>query len=230
MEKNDNVKKKIEPLICDLSGVYERMYPEKAMIDMTDISGTNCYCDDIAAKDIRNRLKDADCGGVHFIDSGNYHYMTCFFLEKIQVPFALILIDHHSDMQMPAFGNILSCGGWVKYTLDSNEFLNKVYIIGAADEEDERIEYIESGDSWPGSELPVYLSIDKDVLSSDHAATDWDQGDMSLDELLSLINEIKRSTELIGTDICGEKKEGVTESEVALNIQTNAKLLEALGR
>ena len=230
MEISDNVKKKIEPLICDLSGIYGRMYRDMPLIDMTDISGTNCYCDDIASAEIKSRLADADCGGIHLIDSGNYHYMTFFFLEKIQSPFALVLVDHHSDMQMPAFGNILSCGGWVKYALERISFLNKVYIIGATDEEDERIEYIKSADFLSKSDLPVYLSIDKDVLSTDFAATDWDQGDMRLDEMISLINIIKNSADLIGADICGEKKEDATESDIAVNIKTNAKLIEALSR
>ena len=36
-------------------------------------------------------------------------------------------------MQEPRFGNILSCGGWVKKVLEENKFVNNVVLIGVAD-------------------------------------------------------------------------------------------------
>jgi arginase family enzyme len=49
---------------------------------------------------------------------------------------------------------------------------------------------------------PLYLSIDKDVLSPDVAQTNWDQGVMQLQELTAAI-EILRPR-VIGSDIVGE--------------------------
>ena len=33
--------------------------------------------------------------GIHFIDSGNYHYLTKLWTDKLRVPFSLIVFDHH---------------------------------------------------------------------------------------------------------------------------------------
>lgn len=51
----------------------------------------------------------------------------------------------------------------------------------------------------------VYISIDKDVLSSTWARTDWDQGDMQLPELTSFLDEIRQRCTVIGADVCGER-------------------------
>lgn len=105
-------------------------------IDCSDISGTDCYCDDEAVEAICRRIADAgikDAGGIHFFDNGNYHYMSKIWTDMVQEPFSLVVFDHHPDMQAPRFGNILSCGGWVKKVLDENQFINNVVIIGVAD-------------------------------------------------------------------------------------------------
>ncbi|WP_458449327.1 arginase family protein [Fibrobacter sp.] len=105
-------------------------------IDCSDIPGTDCYCDDEAVEAICRRIADAgikDAGGIHFFDNGNYHYMSKIWTDMVQEPFSLVVFDHHPDMQAPRFGNILSCGGWVKKVLDENQFINNVVIIGVAD-------------------------------------------------------------------------------------------------
>lgn len=50
----------------------------------------------------------------------------------------------------------------------------------------------------------VWLTIDKDVLAAEYAATNWDQGGMPLDFLLQAIVEIGKSHRIVGVDICGE--------------------------
>lgn len=49
---------------------------------------------------------------------------------------------------------------------------------------------------------PVYLSIDKDVLSRDVVHTNWDQGVMRLDELESGVGMLQHR--LIGSDVVGD--------------------------
>jgi arginase family enzyme len=49
---------------------------------------------------------------------------------------------------------------------------------------------------------PIYLSIDKDVLSPDVVQTNWDQGVMTLEELTSGIQALLGR--IIGSDVCGE--------------------------
>ncbi len=50
----------------------------------------------------------------------------------------------------------------------------------------------------------VYLTVDKDVLCKEDAATNWDQGCMRLPYLLSLIREIGARHTIVGADICGD--------------------------
>lgn len=104
-------------------------------IDCSNIPGTDCYCDDEAVEAIRKCIADAGithARGIHFFDNGNYHYMSKIWTDMVQEPFSLVVFDHHPDMQAPRFGNILSCGGWVKKVLDENQFINNVVIIGVA--------------------------------------------------------------------------------------------------
>lgn len=103
--------------MMDFSGIYEDQQfwrgKEVSRVEARDIPGTNCYCDEDAMNTIRSRIAPYSSGGIHFIDSGNYHYMTRIWLEKISEPFSLLVFDNHTDMQPPAFGGLLSCGGWI---------------------------------------------------------------------------------------------------------------------
>ena len=130
--------------VCNFTNVYEnqpfmeslRRSGEATWIDCTDIPGTDCYCDDEAVVAIRRRIADAgikDASGIHFFDNGNYHYMSKIWTDMVQEPFSIVVFDHHPDMQEPRFGNILSCGGWVKKVLEENRFIDNVVIIGVAD-------------------------------------------------------------------------------------------------
>ncbi len=121
-------------------------------IDCSNIPGTDCYCDDEAVTAIRKQIASAgitDAGGIHFFDNGNYHYMSKIWTDMVQEPFSLVVFDHHPDMQAPRFGNILSCGGWVKKVLDENQFINNVVIIGVADHlvDEIRAELSQAGDA-----------------------------------------------------------------------------------
>ena len=258
MENDANVKK-ISPLICNMSGIYEAMYPVETRVNMTDIQGTNCYCDDKAAGFIKTMLfLDREDGGslagtlgeavssgtiyddsfVRLLDSGNYHYLSFFFMERIKEDFALVLIDNHTDMQPPGFGRILSCGGWVRYAMEELDTLKKVYLVGMsaghlaeAGPLPDRVSYLDyRRDLIIPDDLPIYLSIDKDVLSEEYAATDWDQGDMTREELLAVTEHILADHRILGVDICGEKKEAPTKEQLDMNEAVNAKLLDAISR
>ncbi|MGE7139232.1 hypothetical protein ACQKIE_16515 [Luteibacter sp. NPDC031894] len=49
---------------------------------------------------------------------------------------------------------------------------------------------------------PAYLSIDKDVFSEEVVRTNWDQGQLRLDDALALIDSLRGG--LVGSDITGE--------------------------
>jgi len=186
-------------------------------VDLADIPGTNLLCAEDALAEIRRRLP-AGCGrGITFIGSGNYHYVTFLLLEKINRPFALLLFDHHSDMQGGRGGfGLLSCGNWVARAMERLPMLQEVHIVGADDEEAGDKPPI--GDSirfWPADTGPeelasalegrdVYISIDKDVLNRESAVTNWDQGNMPLRRLRGLLRAVTRRARVLGVDVCGE--------------------------
>ncbi len=209
----------------NLSGVYDGCLRE---IDCKYIPGTNCYCDDAAKEVLQKRLANVPINALHFMDSGNYHYLSYFFLERIKEEFTLVLFDRHPDFQMPSFGDILSCGGWVKNAWEDLENLKKVYMVGVDEDlfhglkdAPKEVELLRIEDiSAVSKELPIYISIDKDVLSEDYASCDWDQGEVSLKELINALEDLK-SVRILGVDVCGEKKEHPTAEEIKKNTGTN---------
>jgi hypothetical protein len=203
--------------------------------------------------------------GIHFFDNGNYHYMSKLWTDRIQEPFTLIVFDHHPDMQPPRFGGILSCGGWVLEVLENNKFVQNVIIIGVKEELVETAceELSQSGESnildkvtfireselntlSPQTTLSsfvyrlssphsLYISIDKDALAPAYAATNWDQGSLTLDALKECISALAANHKILGIDICGERAhnfEGDANHTVqeadTLNDSLNRELVEFL--
>lgn len=135
MKKSGIVYKNI---IMDFSGIYDLYDSNKKIqcekIDFTDLSGTDCYCDDLAVRQIEKRIAKVDFHGIHFIDSGNYHYVSELWMQKIHKKFILLVFDNHPDMQSPRFGNILSCGSWIKDCIKTNPNVAHVFSIGVRDD------------------------------------------------------------------------------------------------
>ncbi len=220
-----------ENQICylDFSGVYEGAVEQ--YLDCRDISGTNCYCDDVAKEELRKRLAPYDAHSIHFFDSGNYHYMSLLWLEKLAEDFALVLFDNHPDMKPPSFGDITSCGGWVKEAIETLPHLKRVYMVGVDEgllsELEPLPEVIHRG--LPQDEnLPIYISLDKDVMDIENTRTDWSQGSMTLVELEDHLRGLLADYRVLGVDICGEKKDNPTEEDLRINRSTNAALIEIL--
>ena len=225
-------------------------------------SNSKSECDSIIENRDNSTNDIAPQPSIHFFDNGNYHYMSKLWTDRVQEPFTLIVFDHHPDMQPPRFGGILSCGGWVKEVLDNNKFIQNVIIIGVKDElvETVREELSQSGEAnilekvtfikeSELSTLPsiicsdsvnvfssnLYISIDKDALSPVYAATNWDQGTLTLDALKDSITALTTGRKILGIDICGERAhdfEGdehhtVQEAD-SLNSELNRELVEFL--
>jgi len=239
---------KYEVVLVDMSGIYSDFRPCDSFvhIDCTDIEGTDCYCDSEACDTIVQRLSAFNFKGIHFIDTGNSHYITLFWVQKIEVPFSLLLFDHHPDIQPPRFEGLISCGGWVRDMLLSNKMLRHVYMVGISDRLaceayafSDRITIVDEtgaalksaceivGALHIDTSVPLYVSIDKDVLCPCCAVTNWDQGSMTTEKLLSIIAEISRNVVILGADICG----GLTDCnqrETAINAGTDKMLLKML--
>ena len=71
-------------------------------------------------------------------------------------------------------------------------------------------------------EVPVYLSVDLDVLSPAFARTDWDQGSMQLDALLAALRKLVAARPVLGVDLCGglTPEKGASPADEALNART----------
>lgn len=241
-------------VLMNFSGAYERQSfwreweRDVCLLDCSGISGTNCYCDGEAEEALREMLRETGAEGLHFLDSGNYHYMSKLWLEKVEQPFDLLVFDHHTDVQPPAFGEILSCGGWILRTTETNPWLRQVYVAGPPSEAAEaareelrakagrEIRWLSEAqmrdrqgwrallreESWP-----LYLSVDKDILEEEAADTNWDQGSMDRDTLLVCLEEAMALRRVIGMDVCGENPEeeasGCRSEE---NERTNRELAE----
>ncbi|MEE0425975.1 MAG: arginase family protein [Blautia sp.] len=258
-------------LLMNLSGAYEEQdfwrEERSTWVRLEDLSGTNCYCDEPAVRAIREKIGEFTLSGIHFIDSGNYHYMTRIWMDKAKNPFSLLVFDNHTDMQPPAFGGLLSCGGWIADALESVKLLDHVFLVGpdqsafhqvqqvykervtffsredlqAARQTNSSsgvaasfLEMLSEYEKKTGKFSPVYLSVDKDVLNEQEVKTTWSQGDMSLTELKSCLEELQsflkaRKLPLQAADVCGEwEPENGGAGSPAGHDHANHELLEVL--
>ena len=233
--KNNRITQTIdfkEIVITNFSGIYKNQnfyknYAEEEIswTELSDLSGCNCYCDAEASDRIRKEIQAFTGKGLHFIDSGNYHYMTRLWLEKLQIPFRLLVFDNHTDMQPPAFGGLLSCGGWIAASLEELPLLQEVILVGPDEEAYTQVEpdlqqkvlflsreklSTMTAEEKVGffnnlsEDLPLYVSVDKDVLCKGDASTTWSQGDMHLSELMSFLELVLERQNILGMDVCGE--------------------------
>ena len=233
--KNNRITQTIdfkETVITNFSGIYKNQnfyknYAEEEIswTELSDLSGCNCYCDAEASDRIRKEIQAFTGKGLHFIDSGNYHYMTRLWLGKLQIPFRLLVFDNHTDMQPPAFGGLLSCGGWIAASLEELPLLQEVILVGPDEEAYTQVEpdlqqkvlflsreklstmTTEEKEGFFNNlseDLPLYVSVDKDVLCKGDASTTWSQGDMHLSELMSFLELVLERQNILGMDVCGE--------------------------
>ena len=233
-------------LILDFTGTAGKIRcPAAGRLSFRELPGTDGYCSEEAAGVLRSALREKGAGGIHFLDSGNYHYLSKFFLEQITIPFDLVVFDHHTDMQPPALLPLLSCGNWLLETFRENRLLGDVWLIGppedapaALEEIDrKRLHWISAEELKAGRaarrleegawERPLYLSLDKDVLCRAAARTNWDQGELQLEELCGLLRILGSRAEWIGVDLCGAEVPGTAEAET-INSRTDERLMECI--
>lgn len=245
-------KVKNENLILDFTHVYCDEYIKDIdrfrYIDCSDIQETDMYCSKDAYEKIWGRIEPYGIQGIHYIDSGNYHYISKIITDHIDEPFGLVMYDHHTDMQIPMVPEMMSCGDWAGQALSQNKNLRQLVIVGPPESDIEQTlesysgsqrgrlltfsaedlhgDLLENKLKLIRTDLPLYISIDKDVLGTEYTETNWSQGDMSIDGLERLLSvflggqvEEKNSdacrndernagdirhSRILGIDICGE--------------------------
>lgn len=237
-------------------------------IDCSDIQETDMYCSKNAYEKIWGRIEPYGIQGIHYIDSGNYHYITKIITDHITEPFGLVMYDHHTDMQIPMVPEMMSCGDWAGQTLIQNKNLRQLVVVGPPESDIEQTLESYSG-SQSGrlltfsaedlhgdllenklklirTDLPLYISIDKDVLGTEYTETNWSQGDMSIDGLERLLSvflggqgEEKntdacrnderydggiRHSRILGVDVCGEVQTDISVPEYLEAEEKNEKV------
>ena len=239
-------------LILDFTHVYCDEYIKDIdrfrYVDCSDIEETDMYCSKEANKRIWEKIKPYGIQGIHYIDSGNYHYISKIITDHIDEPFGLVMYDHHTDMQIPMVPGMMSCGDWAGQALSQNKNLRQLVMVGPPEKDiDQTLEshngsqsgrlLIFSAEDLHGgllenklklirTDLPLYISIDKDVLGTEDCETNWSQGNMSIGGLERLLgvflggqgeernsdacrNDERyagdiRHSRILGIDICGE--------------------------
>lgn len=94
---------------------------------------------------------------------------------------------------------------------------------------------------------PLWITIDKDVLRPADAVTNWDQGEMDLDHILTAVERLSSSFRIAGIDVCGDYSRprlkdplraylswsdhpelpSYSGDDLAVNDRTNARLIAA---
>lgn len=99
------------------------------------------------------------------------------------------------------------------------------------------------------SDAPLWVTIDKDVLGPEEAATNWDQSALSLDMIVDAVARLGRRRRILGIDVCGDYSRPryrdpfrlalslldhpriprPANDGVPVNDRTNARILKAFG-
>ncbi|WP_392538332.1 arginase family protein [Legionella sp. 227] len=171
------------------------------------------------------------------LGSGDFHHLSYFFLERIKEPFNLIVFDNHTDCSFmpPRFhcGNwlysaaqlslckkILHIGAtdgycWFDRLFGLNQLIRKKHFIAfsAQDVQSQGIQGYQNALQQIDRDLPIYISIDKDVFSAQEVETDWDQGILKITDFLEML-ALLTQYRIIGADITGERTEPVRYKSV----------------
>lgn len=232
-------------LVLDFTGTAGKEHESAVRYDFRKLAGTDGYCSEEASIVLKRKLGEFGYEGIHFLDSGNYHYLTKFFLDQIREPFDLAVFDNHTDMQPSALLPLLSCGNWLLETLKENSLVHRVCLIGppgeapaeVGEEERKKLCWITREEFRKGEAekilanvctgYPVYFSIDKDVLRREDARTNWDQGEMKLEELCGLLRFLGSRGKVLGADICGAEIPITLEGK-SINSRTDERLVECI--
>ena len=250
---------KYNNLVLDFTHIYDDEHIRKSdkfhWLDLGTLTGCDMYCSHASEMQLGKMIDEYGINGIHFIDSGNYHYITKIMTDRIKEPFVLVLFDHHTDMQKPMIDNMVSCGDWAGSVLDNNRFLKQAVLIGPQNDDiehidvkcpeklitfsaeelrkinsDEDINNIVIGKNIQKicTDVPVYISIDKDILDKRYVDTNWSQGHMSVRLLETLLKDFIVDKDIIGIDICGECRTNIPFFEYLKEVEKDGILNQKL--
>ena len=228
-------------------GLLSLYNPE--IIDLTDIAPrVRFWLNKKDREEIKRRIGASEGRAVTFLGSGDFHQVSEILISGFCEPMTLIDFDFHPDRSIVA--PCYCCGSWARTAIRRGSVGKYVQAgtkrgaVKNAQDFKDAVKSIPSG--------KVYVTIDKDCLTKDHALTNWHEGKMELEELLSMLKFVKENFRIAGVDITGEyspvridgmvkraiayldrprdfSARGVPESRIdAVNEETNLKILEIL--
>ncbi|MCD6423679.1 MAG: arginase family protein [Elusimicrobia bacterium] len=100
-----------------------------------------------------------------YIGENSFHHYALKNLEKINVPFVLILIDAHSDLN--PLTEKISCGNWVNFAFDIKNLKRVIWLGGALGIRNEinrwiNVKKLENFYIFPAKEIKSYFKADAD--------------------------------------------------------------------
>ncbi|MCS7215398.1 MAG: hypothetical protein RMI30_05525 [Thermodesulfovibrio sp.] len=201
-------------ILFDDTYIYQEKLRQRApiQIDLRFMSGTKFMCAFDRLKIIENKIPPIQ-SSINFIGKGDYHYVSYIFLKRINEPFVLLVIDNHIDMKY-SDKNFIRCDSWL-YNAGLLKNLRQIYYINS-----QKINKIFK------TELPIYLSIDKDIIDNRYLKTRWTQGTTSPQQLVDFILNIISFNRVIGIDICGEPE--LIIEELKKSEEINLSIIECI--
>ena len=162
----------------------------------------------------------------------HYTYGLCRLADRISDNYGYIHFDHHTDFASPDNDSV-SFAGFVDAILEDTN-ASKAFFVGS---NVPRLIQKRLFNASPGilewqlrnpwgkstfrrklSKLPeqVYLTFDLDLLSENELYSDFDQGELTAQELFELVDIIKSEKEIISADVLGYSSYSRTEDELQI--------------
>lgn len=223
--------KDVSLLILHFDDVYLYQHRLRSLgveVDLRDLSGVRYLCSKERLSLLEYRLLGYD-NYITFIGSGDFHYITYLFLKRVDRPFNLLLIDRHLDYK-ETFDGFISCGSWLREAVNLRHLKNIFYIgLDKIEQKDKIIRFDKNLFKFYTEDFPFYISIDKDILSNAYLKTNWDQGNLTVEELLDILSFIP-TNRIIGIDICGEPSFNPFSPEIKKSEEINLEILKVIDR
>lgn len=176
--------------------------------------------------------------------SGWLHHSTYSFVANnpYQQEFSILNIDNHGDGIEHLPSKDIHCGHFFSNIVnDFPQVYNAVWFYhdgkmafnNKARNGTALPEFFVSDDKHPSLlekflQRNIYLSLDLDCLTKSDMQTDWTQGEMTLTELLGILDYIGDNYNIIGADICGLSRRGVDQKSIDNYVQIYQKFEEIM--
>lgn len=194
-------------------------------IDLKSLPSTKYMCSKKVLDSISEKIKKVE-NSLFFLGAGEYHHFSYILLKKINKTFSLIVIDKHVDYSN-SYPGFITCGSWLKDAAGLNQ-IAEIFVLSEDKKNvnSSKIKILSPLDYKKiKPDLPIYISIDKDILTKSSINTTWDQGHCKPKTLIEIVSHFSSAFEIVGADICGEPPAQYFSPEHKKSEDINLKLL-----